>query len=59
MLRPNTLFNDDIAAAIKYHCTKEGIKISKYVEDTVVSDLKKRYPYLFSETSNKKEAAVP
>lgn len=56
MMRPNIKFNDDVAAVIKFHCTRSGITMAKYIEQLVLQDLFCKYPELMKET--KKETVT-
>lgn len=56
MMRPNTTFSDEISAVIKFHCTKSGISVAKYIENLVKQDLANKYPEVMKEA--KKETVT-
>lgn len=48
MMRPNTMFDDETATIIRYHCSKVGYSVAKYVEMVVRKDIENKYPELMN-----------
>ena len=48
MMRPNSMYDDETATIIRYHCSKVGYSVAKYVEMVVRKDIENKYPELMN-----------